>query len=300
MPGAVYVNGRITAEAHAVVPVFDHGFLYGEGVYEVCRTYAGRPFLLDRHLRRLRASAARIALPLPFADAEVSSWIAETMGAAGLLPWKDGRRESYIRLIVTRGVGELTYDPGACTAPSVVIIARPFQAPPESAYRDGVTVALVSIQRNAPEALNPLIKSNNLLNNALAMQEALKAGAVEAVMRNHRGELAEMSQSNLFVVRDGLVRTPPLDAGLLAGITREYTLELCRDLGIDATDGVLRDEDLLQADEAFLTSTTREIMPIARVGDTAIGSGRPGPLTLRLIEEFRRRLVSRRAQDVTA
>jgi branched-chain amino acid aminotransferase len=286
MAGAVFVNGRITAETDAVVPVFDHGFLYGEGVYEVCRTYFGRPFLFDRHLRRLRASADRIALTLPFDDEAVADWIDRTLVAADLRPWRPDHDDAYIRLLVTRGIGELTYDPAACRTPTVVIIARPFQGPPAAAYERGVTVALVSIQRNAPAALNPLIKSNNLLNNALAMQEALRFGAIEAVMRNQRGELAEMSQSNLFVVRGGRVSTPPLTAGLLAGITREYALELCRGLDIEAVEATLRDDDLLGADEAFLTSTTREIMPIVRVGEAVVGAGVPGPITRRLMDAF--------------
>lgn len=290
MTGAVYVNGRITSERDAVVPVLDHGFLYGEGVYEVCRTYRGRPFLLDRHLRRLRTSAELIALPVPFTDDDFAAHIDETMTAAGLLPWREGGPDAYLRIVVTRGVGELSYDPAACLSPSLVIIARPHVPPPPAAYEEGVGVAIVSIQRNAPAALNPRIKSNNLLNNALAMQQALAAGAAEAVMRNHRGELAEMSQSNLFVVRRGEVLTPPLDAGLLPGITREYVLELCPALGLSCGEAVLRDADLLHADEAFLTSTTKEIVPIVRVDGRPIGEGVPGPVTRRLMEEFRRRV----------
>ncbi len=208
------------------------------------------------------------------------------MKAAGLSPWREGGPDSYIRLLLTRGIGELTYDPAACPSPTLVIIARPHHAPPAAVYDEGVKLSIVAIQRNAPEALNPLIKSNNLLNNALAMQRALKAGAFEAVMRNSRGELAECSQSNLFVVSGGRVRTPPLGAGLLAGITRELVLELCRDQGIFAEEATLRDADLLTAPEAFLTSSTREIVPIVAVDDTTIGAGRPGPITTRLRQAF--------------
>jgi branched-chain amino acid aminotransferase len=290
MSGAVYVNGRITPEAEAVVPVFDHGFLYGEGVYEVCRSNHGHPFLLDRHLRRLRASAALIALGVPDSDVVLGQSIAETMTAAGLLPWQPERPDAYIRLLLTRGVGELTYDPSACRTPSLVIIARPHHPPPAHVYDAGVNVSLVPIQRNSPEALNPLIKSNNLLNNALAMQRALKSGGFEAVMRNHHGELAECSQSNLFVVREGTVRTPPLTAGLLAGITREFVLELCRDERVATEETALHDPDLLGADEAFLTSTTREIVPIVQVDGRTIGGGRPGPITRQLMTAFRGRV----------
>jgi len=287
MPGAVYVNGRITPEDQAVVPVFDHGFLYGEGVYEVCRTYRGRPFLLDRHLHRLRTSAGLIALTVPHSDGEFETRISDTMAAAGLFPWRTGGADAYIRLLLTRGVGELTYDPAATPTPTLVIIARPHKTPDPRIYEDGVGVSIVSIQRNAPAALNPLIKSNNLLNNALAMQHALAHGGFEAVMRNARGELAECSQSNLFVVSGGVVRTPPLESGLLAGITRQFVLELCRDEGVVAEEVTLHDADLLEADEAFITSSTREIVPVARVDHTTIGGGKPGSLTKQLIAAFR-------------
>jgi len=286
MAATVYVNGQISSERDAVVSVFDHGFLYGEGVYEVCRTYHGQPFLLDRHLTRLRASAGLIALPVPYDDTIFLDRIAETMSAAGLLPWKPGGQDAYIRVLLTRGVGELTYDPAACKTPTLVIIARPHVAPPARVYEEGVNVAIVPIQRNAPEALNPLIKSNNLLNNALAMQRALAQSGFEAVMRNHLGELAECSQSNLFVVRDGQVLTPPLRAGLLAGITRQLALEMCRKERIPFEERSLHDEELFGADEAFLTSSTREIVPIVRVDGREIGTGRPGAVVARLRQAF--------------
>jgi branched-chain amino acid aminotransferase len=290
MTGAVNVNGRITPAAEAVVPVFDHGFLYGEGVYEVCRSYHGQLFLFDRHLRRLHASAALIALPVPFDADELLTRVERTMEAAGLLPWREGLADAYVRILLTRGVGELTYDPAACPIPTLVVIARPHQVPPPRVYDEGVEVAVVPIERNSPAALNPLIKSNNLLNNALAMQRALAAGAFEAVMRNHRGELAELSQSNLFIVSQGTVLTPPLTAGLLAGITREFAMELCALTGRPCREAVLREQDLLAADEAFLTSTTREIVPIVRVDGHRIGSGAPGPVTQALLRAFRERV----------
>jgi branched-chain amino acid aminotransferase len=292
MAGAVYVNGRILPEEQAVVPVLDHGFLYGEGVYEVCRAYRGQPFLLDRHLRRLRRSSGLIALPVPLGDAELGVAISDTMKAAGLLPWRHDTPDAYIRLLLTRGVGELTYDPTACPVPTLVVLARRYQSPPARVYDEGVAVSIVSVERNTAAALNPLIKSNNLLNNALAMQRALAAGGFEAVMRNARGELAECSQSNLFVVSRGVVKTPPLDAGLLAGITRELVLELCRDLGLPAEEPALHDADLLGGDEAFLTSSTREIVPIARVDGSAVGGGIPGPVTRRLMTAFRAKVAA--------
>ena len=290
MPGAVYVNGRITPEDQAVVPVFDHGFLYGEGVYEVCRSYRGRPFLLDRHLHRLRRSASLIALPVPFTDEGFAARIDGTMKAAGLLPWTPDGEDAYIRLLLTRGIGDLTYDPAACPVPTLVIIARPHHAPEAMIYNEGVGITIVPIQRNAPAALNPLIKSNNLLNNALAMQRALGAGGFEAVMRNSRGELAECSQSNLFVVSSGVVRTPPLEAGLLAGITRQLVLELSRGAHFATEETTLHDADLLEAEEAFITSSTREIVPVVRVDHTTIADGKPGVVTRKLIEAFRARV----------
>jgi len=287
----VNVNGRIFDGEHAVISVFDHGFLYGEGFYETLRTYNGQSFLFDRHIRRLRNSAEMLAISVPLANAEIAQRFDETVRAAGL---GTAGREAYIRILITRGVGDLSYDPAACPAPSVVVIVKPhIDLAPEVVER-GVVVALVSIVRNHPGSVNPLIKSNNLLNSALAMQEAVRRGAFEAVMRNYRGELAECSTANLFLVKDGAALTPPLDAGLLAGITREFVFDIGHEAGIPVREQVLRDEDLFGADEAFLTSTTREIVPIVWVDDRVIGSGKPGPVTLSLLREFRRK-----AQELT-
>jgi branched-chain amino acid aminotransferase len=285
MPTMFNVNGRICAEEDATISVLDHGFLYGEGVYEVCRTYGGQPFLFDRHLRRMRQSADLIALPVPFSDQELAGRVDDTLEAAEL----DGSDapSAYVRILLTRGVGELNYDPASCAQPSLVIIAKRHVSPSRDIYELGVRVALVPVVRNLPASVNPLIKSNNLLNNALAMQHALKSGAFEAVMRNHRGELAECSQSNLFIVRGGAVLTPPLEAGLLAGITREYVFEIGRTLGIQVAEAPLHDVDLLEADEAFLTSTTREIVPIVLVDDRRVGSGHPGSTTRALLDTYR-------------
>ncbi len=276
----VNVDGRLAGERDAVVSVFDHGFLFGEGVYEVMRTYRQRPFLYEPHMRRLRASADRIALPLPTSDAEIRERIGATIAAAQL------PAEAYIRLLVTRGVGEIGYDPANCPAPTVVVIVKPHVELPREAYTEGVKIALVSVLRNHPESVNPLIKSNNLLNNALAMQEALKRGAAEALMKNHRGELAECAMSNIFLVSGGAVRTPPTTAGLLAGVTRAFVLELAAKTGIRAFEETLREEDAATADEVFFTSTTREIVPVVRLDDRVIGSGKPGPVTQRLRAAF--------------
>ena len=292
MGATVNVNGRVFDQEHAVISVFDHGFLYGEGVYETLRTYNGQPFLFDRHMRRLRASAGMVALDVPIGDADIDARFRETMRAAGL--GESTGREAYIRILVTRGIGELTYDLAACPNPSIVVIVKSNVEPSREAFERGVKVALVPIVRNHPDTVNPRIKSNNLLNNALAMQEAFKRGAYEGVMRNYKGQLAECTQSNLFIVKNGVAMTPPLDAGLLPGITREFLFEVGADVGITVRDAELHDDDLLGADEAFLTSTTREAVPIVQVDDRTIGSGSPGPVTRALLDGYRRR-----AQELT-
>lgn len=292
MGATVNVNGRVSDQEHAAISVFDHGFLYGEGVYETLRTYNGQPFLFDRHMRRLRKSADMLALPVPLTDEETGARFRETMDAAGLgdIP----EREAYIRILVTRGIGELTYDPAACPVSSVIVIVKPNVDPPREVFERGVKVALVDVVRNHPGTVNPLIKSNNLLNNALAMQQAFRRGGYEGVMRNYKGELAECTQSNLFIVKNGGALTPPVDAGLLPGITREYLFEVGAEAGIAVREAVLREADLFDADEAFLTSTTREAVPIVAVDGRTIGSGTPGPVTLALLEGFRRK-----AQEIT-
>ena len=263
MSAVAYVNGRIVAEQDAMISVFDHGFLYREGVYEVIRTYGGELFLVDRHFRRLRASASMITLEVGMSDGALEGIVRETVAAyragAGGAP---GDREVLARILLTRGIGEMSYDPSKSPHPSLVVIVEPLVPPQASAYDRGVAVSLVSVVRNHPASVDPRIKSNNLLNNVLAMQEALRRGPFfEAIMRNVRGELAECSQSNLFLVKDGTVRTPALDAGLLAGITREFVEEVAVEAGIPVVDGALHDEDLFGADEAFLTSTSKRDRP---------------------------------------
>jgi branched-chain amino acid aminotransferase len=292
MAATVNVNGLVSDQEHAVISIFDHGFLFGEGIYETLRTYNGQPFLFERHMRRLRTSASMIALSIPLTDAQIDARFRETVAAAGL-PTRD--REAYIRILVTRGVGELTYDPAATPIPSLVVIVKPHVEPPAEVFERGVKVALVPIVRNHPGTVNPLIKSNSLLNNALAMQEAIRRGGFEGIMRNYKGELAECTQSNLFIVKNGAALTPPVDAGLLPGITREYLFEVGAGAGIPVREQVLRDADLFGADEAFLTSTTREVVPIVQVDDQTIGSGKPGPVTQALLAGFRRQ-----AQALTA
>jgi branched-chain amino acid aminotransferase len=288
MRGAVYVNGKIAPADQAVVPVYDHGFVYGEGVYETLRTYNRVPFLYDRHMRRLRQSAERLLLDVPFDDAALSQWIDQTVAAAGELD------QAYIRILLTRGVGDLNYDPKSTPKPTTVIIVKPFEAPAARVFTDGIRISLVDMLRNHPKSVDPLIKSNNLLNNALAMQAAYRAGAEEALMCNYRGELTECSQANFFMVRAGAALTPKSAAGLLEGVTRAFIFELGRELGIDVREEVLLPEDLATADEMFITSTTRELSPVVKVDDRVVGSGKPGPVTKQLLERYQTR-----AQELT-
>jgi branched-chain amino acid aminotransferase len=281
--GAVYVNGVVKPAHEAVVPVYDHGFLYGEGVYETLRTYNRVPFLFDRHQARLRASAKRIHLDVPFSDEQLAGWIDQTVAAAGEM------NEAYIRVLFTRGVGELNYDPRSTPTPTTVIIVKPFEPPPSRVFENGINICLVDILRNHPASVSPLIKANNLLNNALAMQEANRRGGEEGLMCNYRGELSECSQANFFMVRGGIVLTPPSDAGLLEGITRGFIFELGKEAGLEVRDEVLYPSDLESADEAFITSTTRELSPVVRIDDRVIGSGRPGSVTRTLLDGYRRR-----------
>src|SRR6478735_1522852 len=237
MRGAVFVNGTITEANQAVIPVYDHGFVYGEGVYETLRTYNREPFLYDRHVRRLRQSAQHLSLDVPFDDASLLQWIRQTMEAAGEMV------EAYVRVLLTRGVGELTYAIDATPKPSLVIIVKSLEEVPERLTREGIVISLVDVVRNHPGSVNPIIKSNNLLNNALAMQAACRRGGEEALMCNYRGELSECAQSNFFMVRDGVALTPRSQAGLLEGITRAFLFEVGRDVGVE-----VRDETLFPAD----------------------------------------------------
>lgn len=288
MRGAVYVNGKIAPADQAVVPVYDHGFVYGEGVYETLRTYNRVPFLYDRHLRRLRQSAERLMLDVPFDNATLLQWMDQTVAAAGELD------EAYIRVLLTRGVGDLNYDPKSTPTPTTVIIVKPLEEPAARVFNDGIRISLVDMLRNHPRSVNPIIKSNNLLNNALAMQAAYRAGAEEALMCNYRGELTECSQANVFMVRGGAALTPKSAAGLLEGVTRAFIFELGTELGIDVREEVLLPKDLETADEMFITSTTRELSPVVNVDGRAVGTGKPGPVTKRLLG-----LYQQKAQELT-
>jgi branched-chain amino acid aminotransferase len=227
-----------------------------------------------------------MSLDVPYTDEDMLARVSKTTAA------HPGTDEVYIRILLTRGVGELTYNLAATPTPTLVIIVKDFPAPPERTFTEGIRVSLVSIRRNHPAALNPMIKSNNLLNNALAMQEALRAGAEEALMENQAGHLTECSQSNFFLVKDGVALTPPLSEGLLPGITREFVLDLAKEVGVAAREAVLTAADLAVADEAFITGTTREVTPVVRIDDRPVGDGRPGRISRQLLDAFRARVAA--------
>jgi branched-chain amino acid aminotransferase len=274
------VNGTVTRAEEARVSVLDNGFTFGDAVYETLRTYSGRPFRLGDHLRRLRASAGRLGIAVPVADDELRRRLDELLARAG-------NPESYIRLIVTRGEGDISYNFDRVKGPTVVMAVKPFPVYPETHYRDGVDVIVSTIRRNHRQALDPAIKSCNLLNNILAVRESQARGAAEAILLNLDGQVAEGASTNVFAVRAGTLRTPPLTAGILAGITRDVVLDLARRLGIPTGDEPLAPADLRGADEAFLTSTTRELVPVRTIDGQPVGSGRPGPVTQRLLAAFR-------------
>jgi len=274
------VDGEVVPAEEARVSVLDNGFTFGDSVYETLRTYGGRPFRLDRHLQRLRASAGRLGIAVPLGDPELGARLDAVLARAG-------NPESYIRLLVTRGRGDISYNFDRVKGPTVVMLVKPYQPYPEQHFRDGVDVIISSVRRNHPQALDPAIKSCNLLNNILAVREAQARGAAEALLLNHAGDVAEGASTNVFVVRSGAVVTPPLDAGILAGITRDVVLALAPRLGLVAREERLSVPDLRGADEAFLTSTTRELAPVRAIDGRPVGSGKPGPTTLRLLAAFR-------------
>lgn len=278
--GWASVNGIVVPVEEARVSVLDNGFAFGDSVYEVLRTYDRRPFLPGRHFRRLRASAARLGFEIQDSDVELLARVDELLARAG-------GGESYIRIIVSRGEGDCSYDFDRVKGPTVVMIQKPLPPYPPSHYESGIRVAAVGVRRNHPLALDPAIKSSNLLNNILAVREAQARGAEEPVLLNQEGFLAEGASTNVFLARGGTLFTPPLATGILAGITREVVLELLPGLGIPGREEPLHLDDLLSADEAFLTSTTREVVPVRQVDGTPIGKAGPGPLTRRVMEAFR-------------
>ena len=274
------VNGEITPAEQARVSVLDNGFTFGDAVYETLRTYGGRPFHLDRHLERLRRSAQRLAITMPAGDGALTRDLDALLARAA-------NPESYIRIIVTRGVGDISYHFERVAGPTIVMVVKPLAPFPSQYHKDGIAVILSSVRRNHPRALDPAIKSCNLINNILAVQEAQAKGAFEPIMLNEIGEIAETASANVFLVKDGTLLTPPLDAGILPGVTRHLVLELARGLALPLREEPVAVKDLLAADEVFITSTLKEVLPVATIDGRPVGSGRPGPVTLRLLQAIR-------------
>jgi len=275
----VYINGKHYDKENAMVSVYDHGLLYGDGVFEGIRSYSGKVFRMREHLDRLWNSAKAIWLQIPISKDEMAKAIEATLAINGI-------RDGYIRVVVTRGAGTLGLDPNRCADPQVIIITDRIALYPEEQYQKGLEIITVSTMRNHPAALSPRIKSLNYLNNILAKIEGLQAGCIEALMLNHKGEVAECTGDNLFLVRDGQLLTPPIDAGILEGITRDAVIELARQAGITVREIPLTKHDVYIADECFLTGTAAEVIPVVKVDSRTIGDGTPGPITRDLRERF--------------
>lgn len=294
MPKRIWLNGKLVPPDQATINVYDHGLLYGDGVFEGIRTYNGRIFKLRSHLVRLYDSARSIRLTIPLTMEQLDQAVRETVKA-------NEQSNGYIRLCVTRGVGPLGLNPFTCRDPSIFIIADDITLYPAELYEKGMAVITASTIRNHPQALSPRIKSMNYLNNILAKIEAVDAGAPEAVMLNPQGFVAECTGDNIFIVRQAagrpVVWTPPLHAGVLEGITMRVVEELARQQGFDVVRADLTRHDLFTADEMFLTGTAAEVIPVTKVDGRTIGTGKPGPVTLELIRAFRKLVQNNAPED---
>ena len=279
MPRIIFMNDRLVPEEEAKVSVFDHGLLYGDGVFEGLRSYSGRVFRLDAHLDRLWDSARAIALEIPLAKDVVAQAVNDTLAANKLV-------DGYVRLVVTRGAGSLGLDPNRTKNPQVIVIADTISLYPREFYEKGLRIVTAATQRVHSAALSPRIKSLNYLNNIMAKLEGLQAGCVEALMLNHKGEVAECTGDNVFVIRSGSLLTPPPDAGILEGITRGAVMDLAHAAGIACHEATLTRYDLYTADECFLTGTAAEVIPVVEIDGRKVGSGTPGPITARLTADF--------------
>ncbi|MBI4355703.1 MAG: branched-chain-amino-acid transaminase [Candidatus Omnitrophica bacterium] len=275
----IYLNGKFVAREQAKLSVFDHGLLYGDGVFEGIRSYNGLVFKLEEHIDRLFESAQTIMLTIPLTKAQLIEAVCRCLRINRL-------HNAYIRLVVTRGVGDLGLDPRKCPLPTVFIIADKITLYPKRLYERGLALITVPTQRNLPEALNPQIKSLNYLNNILAKIEAVNAGFEEAIMLNAHGYVTECTGENLFIVKGRRLLTPPTYVGVLKGITRQTVMDLAGRDGIEAREEVLTRHDLFNADECFLTGTAAEIVPVVTIDGRTIGAGRPGRVTLRLMRQF--------------
>ncbi|MFO0963481.1 MAG: branched-chain-amino-acid transaminase [Phycisphaerales bacterium] len=290
-PRKIWLDGRLVDPSQAMVSVYDHGLLYGDGCFEGLRGYAGRIFKMESHLRRLEESAERIRLKIPYSRADMGQAMKETMAACGMA-------DCYIRLVVTRGVGTLGLHPFKCPRPGVFIVVDTIQLYPPELYRAGMKVIVARRPRVPMECLDPAIKSLNYLNNIMAKIEAIDADVLEAIMLNVHGDVSECTGDNIFAIKGNEIFTPPTDAGILHGITRQFVIdELAPALGMRVTQKRMRIEEFLGADEVFLTGTAAEIIGVSAIGDRTIGIGRVGPHTQRLEAEFRRRIAAGAPED---
>jgi branched-chain amino acid aminotransferase len=277
----VYINGKFYAKEDAKVSVYDHGLLYGDGIFEGIRCYSGKVFRMEEHLERLYQSARAIMLEIPMTPAKLSEAIYDTLNRNNFV-------DAYIRLVVTRGAGALGLDPFKTSDPQVIIITDKIALYPQEYYEKGLELITASTIRNHPAALSPRIKSLNYLNNIMAKMEGLQAGCVEALMLNHKGELAECTGDNIFLVRQGCLQTPPIDAGILEGITRNAVIELAEQMGIPCEQIPLTRHDVFIADECFLTGTAAEVIPVVKLDKRPIGGGGVGPITQQLLAAFKK------------
>lgn len=279
MSRQVYINGKFVPSAEATVSVFDHGLLYGDGVFEGLRSYGGKVFQIEAHVRRLYESALAICLEIPMSQAEMCA-------AIDLAVKTNGIDDGYIRAVVTRGAGTLGLDPNRCSNPQVIIIADAIALYPQELYEKGLEIITVSVIRNHPAALSPRIKSLNYLNNIMAKIEGTDADCLEALMLNHKGEVSECTGDNIFIVKHGIIKTPPTDAGILEGITRYAVIRLARQAGLTVQEVSLTRHDVYVAEECFLTGTAAEVIAAVSLDGRSIGAGVPGPITKDLKSRF--------------
>ncbi len=275
----IFISGQLYDKEDAKISVYDHGLLYGDGVFEGLRSYGGKVFRLEQHLARLWESAKAIWLEIPMTRSAMAKAINDTLKVNNI-------QDGYIRLVVTRGAGSLGLDPNKTSNPQVIVIADSITLYPDELYQKGLSIITASTQRNHPAALSPRIKSLNYLNNILAKIEGLQAGCIEALMLNHKGEVAECTGDNIFLVKRGVLLTPPNEAGILEGITRDAVIDLARETGREVREVPLTRHDVYVADECFLTGTAAEVIPVVKVDSRAIGEGVPGPVTQDLKDRF--------------